>query len=202
LVIRVGANSLKITRNVTVNGTYDGQLPGWGDGELISAVVFEVLNVSVISSQAFGIPDQIAMAIGNSGTTQYTISADSLTDVTSLVQNGSISLNVLASNSDSYHLLYASYYAKSFDRSCIASSSDPQNILQNGSFVVDHFSTKGAQTTTQFLENNIFNDDSLKDLMKQVGNYLFEDSVEITSDAYWTPNFTIAFQAKHGVCIT
>jgi hypothetical protein len=41
---------------------------------------------------------------------------------------------------------------------------------QNGSYVVDHFSALGAQTTISFWENNPL-DAATINLIKQVGNY-------------------------------
>lgn len=78
------------------------------------------------------------------------------------------------------YYLVACYYSKSYTRACVASSPGPQNILQNGSFAVDHFSPVGAQLTTRFLEQHIFID-GIGDLIREVGNYIWEDSVEVPS---------------------
>lgn len=67
---------------------------------------------------------------------------------------------------------------RSYIRACIASNDDPQNIIQNGSFAVDHLSAAGANLTTSFLEKYILID-GIKELMEETGHYIWEDSVEI-----------------------
>ena len=131
--------------------------------------------------------------------TLHTIATSSITDISSEIQvDGSV--NVTAPTIDgavAYYLL-AAYYSKSYTRACVASNSEPKDILQNGSFAVDHFSPVGAQLTTSFLEQYILID-GIDELIREVGNYIWEDSVEIPSFVYWTPNLTSVFREQHGV---
>lgn len=134
--------------------------------------------------------------------TQYLISSDSLTDVTGLVdRNGSIAVTASKVDGAQSYVLYASYARRSYARACIASSDNPQNILQNGSFAVDHFSATGAKVTTDFLEQYILID-GIKELMMEAGHYIWEDSVEIPSYVYWTPELPQIFEQQHGVSLT
>ncbi|RDI87076.1 hypothetical protein Vi05172_g2907 [Venturia inaequalis] len=71
-------------------------------------------------------------------------------------------------------------------------SARPQNIFQNGSVAVDHFSAAGAKVITDFLEDYVLDDES-KQLFKDVGHLFWEDSVEIDGDLYWTPGLEKKF---------
>lgn len=149
---------------------------------------------SIVSDFAF-----IALLDGPVHSKQYTIASSSLTDVSDLVQtNGSITVTAPTVEGATSYFLMASYYSRSYSRACVPSNPNPQNILQNGSFAVDHFSPVGAQLTTNFLEEHILVEGIL-DLIREVGNYIWEDSVEIPGMVYWTPNLTDAFQDQHGV---
>ncbi|KAI0107934.1 hypothetical protein F4776DRAFT_414946 [Hypoxylon sp. NC0597] len=188
-----------VSYNVTIlNGSYSGQLPGWGRGNLVSAVTLAVYNATNKTYNPGG-------ALGSyfqRNYTEYLISARSLTEVTDLVyDDGSIETTVSPVDGAQYYLLYASYAQRSYARACVASSSDPQNILQNGSLAVDHFSDTGARVTTKFLEEYILID-GIKELMMDVGNYVWEDSVEIPSYTYWTPALTQLFEHEHNYSIT
>ena len=142
---------------------------------------------------------RFAMQDGSVNIPQYTISSASLTDVSDLVQSdGSITVSATKVEGAVSYFLLASYYSRSYARACIASNPSPTNILQNGSFAVDHFSPVGAQLTTRFLEQYIFVD-GITELMQEAGNYVWEDSVEIPSQVYWTPNLTSIFLEQHGV---
>ncbi|KAI0839450.1 hypothetical protein F5Y06DRAFT_303174 [Hypoxylon sp. FL0890] len=188
-----------VSYNATIlNGSYSGQLPGWERGDLVSVVTLAVLNATNktdIMGGPFGYYTQRDY-------TKYLISAQSLTEVTdSVQQDGSIEVTISPVEGALYYLLYASYAQRSYARACVASSSDPKNILQNGSFAVDHFSGTGARVTTKFLEDYILID-GIKELMMDVGNYIWEDSVEIPSYTYWTPEFPQLFENEHNYSIT
>ncbi|KAI1137565.1 hypothetical protein F5Y05DRAFT_419507 [Hypoxylon sp. FL0543] len=183
-----------VSYNATIlNGSYSGPLPGWERGDLVSALTFAVYNATN-KTDASGPQSQ-------RNYTEYIISAKSLTEVTDLVQkDGSITTTVDSVEGAQYYLLYASYAQRSYARACVASSSHPENILQNGSFAVDHFSETGARVTTKFLEDYILID-GIKELMMDVGNYIWEDSVEIPSYTYWTPALPELFENEHNYSI-
>ncbi|KAJ8098505.1 hypothetical protein POJ06DRAFT_136574 [Lipomyces tetrasporus] len=183
-----------------------GTLPGWGSGELVSALTFAITNTTGVSSLITGTSILVGDVVNASqylispsvNSTQYTISSESLTDVTDLVrEDGSISITAPSIDGALSYMLLTSYYSRSYARACVASSPNPENILQNGSFAVDHFSQAGAQLTTDFLEKYILID-GIDDLMREVGNYIWEDSVEIPSQVMWTPNLTHVFREQHG----
>lgn len=179
---------------------FNATLPGWGSGELVSAVTFATTNVTNVftTMSDFSLIGQ-SQSTNLFNSTLHTIASSSLNDVTAQVlNNGTLSVTVPNMEGAVEHYIMAGYYRRSYERACIASSPDPQNILQNGSFAVDHFSQVGAKLTTDFLEQYIF-EDSIHNLMKRVGNYIWEDSVEIVSMVYWTPNLASTFESQHGV---
>jgi len=68
---------------------------------------------------------------------------------------------------------------------------------------VDHFSALGAKTTTDYWEEYIIPDGSdLKQLVQEVGNYGWEDSIETRANVFFTENYTTRFIADHAYDIT
>ncbi|KAI1399275.1 hypothetical protein F4819DRAFT_465758 [Hypoxylon fuscum] len=186
-----------ISYNATIlNNTYNGQVPGWGRGDLVSVVTFAVYNsTNKTVPPASVISDEYNY-------TEYLTSSESIAEVTSLVQeDGFIKVTVNPVEGAIFYLIYASYAERSYARACVASSDNPQNILQNGSFAVDHYSKTGSAVTIDFLEKYILID-GIKELMMEVGNYVWEDSVEIPSYTYWTPDLEKIFQKEHNYSIT
>ncbi|KAI1365582.1 hypothetical protein F5Y08DRAFT_352691 [Xylaria arbuscula] len=84
-----------------------------------------------------------------------------------------------------------------YERACIASNASPRDLLQNGSFAVDHFSRAGADVIANFAEEHILVD-GVRELLMEVGGAIFEDSVEIPADTYWTPDLLSTFEQQHG----
>lgn len=66
------------------------------------------------------------------------------------------------------------------------------------SYVVDHFSDAGARAVIDLWEQRIL-DSQLRELLRRAGGYLFEDSLEIETDAtIWTPRMLEEFEARAG----
>ena len=89
--------------------------------------------------------------------------------------------------------------ASPLDLNTTVSQSPVESYIQNGSWVADHFSAKGARLITNFWEENLLHEDT-RDLIKEVGNFLWEDSIEIGAGslAWWTPGLLDAFQSSRG----
>ncbi|KRC52998.1 MULTISPECIES: glycosyl hydrolase [unclassified Nocardioides] len=65
-------------------------------------------------------------------------------------------------------------------------------------YVVDHFSSRGAQKVIDLWQDRIL-DGELRALLRAAGGYLFEDSLEIETEAtIWTRDFLDVFEARHG----
>ncbi|KRB78512.1 hypothetical protein ASE01_04410 [Nocardioides sp. Root190] len=66
------------------------------------------------------------------------------------------------------------------------------------SYVVDHFSKRGAQAVIDLWKSRIL-DAEMRRLLKKAGGYLFEDSLEIETEAtIWTRDFLAIFQKSRG----
>jgi hypothetical protein len=66
------------------------------------------------------------------------------------------------------------------------------------SYVVDHFSAAGSSAVIDFWRTRIL-DATLRRLLAKAGGYLFEDSLEIESDAtIWTPRMLEEFRRRAG----
>ncbi|KAI6796311.1 hypothetical protein KC332_g16491 [Hortaea werneckii] len=193
--------------SVPLGGSFNDVLPGWGAGELLAAVTGLALDSADVVR-----PDQLARDPGSLpgdyslNRTQITLSASSLTDVTNLTSvGGHLSVDFAGTNTTDgiNHTIFAVYQFRSDYRAqdgpldLGGPQSEPETWRQNGSWAVDHFSSLGAKTTTDFWEKYLLSNDTL-DMLHDVGNYAWEDSVEIAANLYWTLDFLDYFHADHG----
>ncbi|KAH8802586.1 hypothetical protein F5884DRAFT_738217 [Xylogone sp. PMI_703] len=178
---------------VQAGSSFDGVIPGFGSGILQSVVTARLINSTQHSDPA-----------ASGGVTEYMITyyaASTLTEVTSMVQqNGHLKVDFQSDPSDATYVIIASYSSQSYNRACTPGV-NPQNFLQNGSFAVDHFSTVGAKVTTDFLEQYVLVN-GVKELLEEVGNYVWEDSIEIFETAYWSPDLPAVFEQMHEYSIS
>ncbi|KAF1950375.1 hypothetical protein CC80DRAFT_539633 [Byssothecium circinans] len=191
---------------VPIGGSFDGVLPGWGLGALQAAVTGTVLGSANITSKdpSGGLPGDLPL-----NRTQYTLSASSLTDVTDQVDaSGHLRVDFSSTNSTNgqNHIVFAVYLYKSAYRAqqgpleMKGPQSQPESYINNGSWAVDHFSAIGARVMTKFWEEHILTNGT-KELLQEVGNYGWEDSVEIQANVYWTKNLSSIFQEQHNYSI-
>ena len=180
---------------VAIGGNFDGVLPGWNSGPFVSASTGLVLDV-------------VSLPSGGSTTT---LAHSSLADITDLVDSdGNVNISFTTKEEGIEYRIFA-YYLKHSHYPEVQSQATvvaavPQSPIktweQNGSWVVDHFSALGAQTIIDFWENNLL-DKTTIDLIKQVGNYVWEDSQEffLFENTFWTPNLTSTFFANRGYSV-
>lgn len=169
---------------------YDGIIPGWGAGPLIAAVTAQVSST------------------GSNDDTYKVLLESSLLDVTPLV-NSNGHLQVKANDTaEGCQYLFAYYLVHSEYRE-VQSPADvmaavPQSPIttysQNGSWVVDHFSPQGALAVVNFWRQALLDSESGA-LIREVGNYLWEDSQEYTVSTFWTPRLQEVFKANRGYSI-
>ncbi|PYI20353.1 secreted protein [Aspergillus violaceofuscus CBS 115571] len=173
--------------NATFSTTdgFEGRLPGWGTGQLVAAVTGSVKS--------------------SSGSVKV-LATDSLRDVTgSVSSNGHVEISSSQSATTTESHLFA-YYLVHADYREVQSPADvpvavPQSPIktwsQNGSWVVDHFSVKGAQLMASFWQQSLL-DEEMRELLHEVGNYMWEDSQEYKAATWWTPHLPQASQANRG----
>ncbi|GAB7349945.1 hypothetical protein MBLNU459_g0641t1 [Dothideomycetes sp. NU459] len=173
--------------SIAAGQVYNDIIPGWGTGPLASA------SIGLVTS---------------STNTSRTLAASSLQDVTSQVgSTGQLELDLPHDTEGNnytlftYFLVHSEAYEQQSPRNVYgAKQSQPQTFVQNGSWIVDHFSAKGAQTTIDFWEQYLTNGSNTKQLLRQIGNYVWEDSMEYESSIYilWTPDLPARFLADRG----
>ncbi|KAF2994986.1 hypothetical protein E8E13_003871 [Curvularia kusanoi] len=79
---------------------------------------------------------------------------------------------------------------------------NPTTIIGNGSWIVDHFSKRGASRITDFWDEIFLSDPEIADLVKTVGKYAWEDSMEQLAALPWTPGLLARFKASYGYDMT
>ncbi|KAL6889939.1 hypothetical protein GGI43DRAFT_387721 [Trichoderma evansii] len=126
---------------------------------------------------------------------QSVLNETSLMDLSDQVKNGSI--NWTAPPGNCTWILFAFYKRYTNERSCIGGLG-PLTVIGNGSWMVDHFSAEGAQRTTDFWDQNIFNDKLTKSAVERYGTYSWEDSMEMQAALWWTPGLADKFETVHG----
>lgn len=63
------------------------------------------------------------------------------------------------------------WYERYTNQRSINAGEDPTGFLQNGSWIVDHFSAAGSQIMTDFFDNYVVPDSEDKVLLSKVGKY-------------------------------
>jgi hypothetical protein len=173
--------------SVPIGETFDNVLPGWNSGALVAASTGLVLNATAST---------------------ITLSQTSLNDITQSVDgNGHVRINSPSNQTGienrlfAYYLKHAHYPEVQAQDSVMAAvpQSPIKTYEQNGSWVVDHFSALGAQTLIDYWENHLL-DSSTINLIKKVGNYIWEDSQEFFffENTFWTPKLPDTFSANRG----
>ncbi|KAF2205690.1 hypothetical protein GQ43DRAFT_477176 [Delitschia confertaspora ATCC 74209] len=191
--------------SVPIGGSFNSVLPGWGVGTLEAAIAGTVLSSAkrTVKDPPGGLPGDVPLA-----RTEYTLSASSLTDVTDQVdKSGKLKFNFSSFNGTgtnhvifTIYLVHSHYHAQAGPTNIKGPQSKPQSYLQNGSWAVDHFSALGARTLTKFWEDYLLTNGT-RELVREVGNYAWEDSVEIEANVYWTKNFSNIFLEKNGYSV-
>ncbi|KAH8879860.1 hypothetical protein GQ53DRAFT_853096 [Thozetella sp. PMI_491] len=171
---------LKIVKTTLLpNSTFQGIVDGWGSGSLEAAV----------------------LAGSPVGSTKL-VAADSLTDLTSSVtSDGRLNFTVPSAEYSytlfTVFLIHSDWQAQDSPLLMQGPQTAPASWVQNGSWAVDHFSARGAQTTIKFWQDHMLID-GVRELVQEVGNYAWEDSVELRQTTRWTRGFLQHFREEHG----
>lgn len=155
--------------NITVpkGGRFDDVLPGWGTGPLVSASVALLLKTTNGTSAIY-----------------KTLSHQSLADITNMVDSqGHLAYQLPFETVGEEYIIFAYYlvhagYREQQSPELIVSGvvqSPVTHWIQNGSWVVDHFSANGAQVVINFWEQYLLNGSETAQLLREVGNYVWED---------------------------
>ncbi|KAI1275503.1 hypothetical protein F5Y07DRAFT_170671 [Xylaria sp. FL0933] len=188
--------------NVTVAGgdTFSGPVPAanvnfntltdlgfmndpelWGQDELIAVVAGQVLREQLLSE-----PFYVSV-----------LNESSLLDLTNLTTgDGELIWTAPGSNNATW-VLFGIYERFTNQRSCV-SVLNATTALGNGSWIVDHWSAAGAKKTTDCWDDQILSDPQIATLLSKVGEYAWEDSMEMQAALPWTPSLLETFETLHG----
>ncbi|KAL2861838.1 hypothetical protein BJX68DRAFT_273929 [Aspergillus pseudodeflectus] len=183
------------TSKINESGCFAGVIPGWGTGQLVAFT--SALVVSSVS-ETFQTQDQFDMV--NVTYKTYRLRDKTLRDQTSHVfKNGTTYLCFPAAPKGTYYRVFSFFQTKTLHKNVQfkANGEMSNSIFQNGSFAVDHFSARGAETVVRFWEENILTN-GVKDLLIKVGNYAWEDSLEILANISWSRDFPARYEKKFG----
>ncbi|KAL2851066.1 hypothetical protein BJY01DRAFT_245168 [Aspergillus pseudoustus] len=194
---------------VSLGGSFNGKLPGWGlgrdpkAGKLLAVVAGVAVSSVNTTDPEPGLPHGVpAQRI------QVTLATDSLVDLTSNVTSeGHLSIT-LPSRKEGIEYVVFVVYEHPFHHAVYqpppvlgGPQGKPTSFLNNGSWVVDHFSAKGARVTADFWEKYLLGNGT-RELIAEVGNYAWEDSAEIPNKVYWTPGLAEAFMRRTGYSVS
>jgi spore coat protein U-like protein len=109
---------------------------------------------------------------GQDGYLSLVLDHDSLTDITDQVsEDGQLSVTFSASSAGAVrHRLFAYYQKRTLHKNLEFHNNATTTIWDNGSYAVDHYSARGAQTVIDFWEKYILVD-GIKELVMEAGNY-------------------------------
>ncbi|PYH97995.1 hypothetical protein BO71DRAFT_447541 [Aspergillus ellipticus CBS 707.79] len=178
---------------VPSSGTFSGTLPGWGTGDLVAVVSAQVLssrNITTSSNSGSlfdSQPNYIQYVLNSSSLEEWTQNASS---------DGQTHLQFPTDTRHGYRI-FTFYQYHTHHQNLPVNSNVSETIFDNGSYIVDHFSARGAQTVTRFWDEYLLSEE-VKSLLLEVGNYGWEDSIEIESNISWTPSLPDVFLKKYG----
>ncbi|KAJ5605313.1 secreted protein [Penicillium lagena] len=189
--------------SIAVNGSFNDTVPGWNTGKLQAVITATVTDSVVTSGNKPSLPNDVA-----SNRTQVTLATKSLQLLTDKVgPDGHLEVD-FASSEDvgmerlifCVYLYHLNALAQAQPTSLLGPQTPPKDFIQNGSWTVDHFSARGANLMTDFWEKYLLVGGTKEALMK-VGNYAWEDSIEIDPDLYWTKELPENFEKRRGYSV-
>lgn len=107
-------------------------------------------------------------------------------------------MNLLFNTTGADYRLFAYYQYRDLAKNLDIHTNTTGSIFDNGSYTVDHFSSRGAQTTIDFWEKHILNNTEIKQSLSEVGKYAWEDSLEIKANISWSPSLPQRFGEING----
>jgi hypothetical protein len=132
----------------------------------VAVVSAHVLSQTNVSLPAIDSPFLTAQK----GYLSLMIDEDSLSDITDQVsEDGHLSLSFSAHEKGFGHRIYAYYQKQTLHQNLAFSNNSTGTIWDNGSYSVDHYSARGAQTVIDFWDKYILVD-GIKKLLMEVGN--------------------------------
>ncbi|NGO74570.1 alpha-L-rhamnosidase [Streptomyces sp. YC504] len=168
---------------VTAGSTYDGPLPAAPAPEEEGVIEQRLLTVQSVRVSAGSSPEAEPVRLDQA----------TVTDVTDRVAGCRITWSAPA---DGATWLLVAYWER-------GSGQRPEGRDHTTplSYVVDHFSDAGTRAVTDFWERHILTP-SIRGLLRETGGALFEDSIEMETEAtLWTPALPAEFERRRGYAL-
>lgn len=163
--------------DVPAGGTYDAELPAPA-GEAHSA------RAELVTVQAHRVTARTSSIT--------TIDPDSYVDLTASVSGTRLTWTAPAAPAGTTWVVLATWRRGSGQEPEAGPHTDPR------SYVVDHFSEAGTQAVIDLWEDRVL-DSEMRARLRAAGGYLFEDSLEIETEAtIWTPRMLAEFEQRAG----
>ncbi|KAJ3960348.1 hypothetical protein N0V92_003020 [Colletotrichum tropicale] len=124
---------------------------------------------------------------------------DTLVDLTNVTNQGRLSW--IPPEGNETWIVFGIYERYTNQRSCV-SIANATTALGNGSWIVDHWSSDGAKKMTDFWDQQILSDDTVASLVKEAGEYVWEDSMEMQAALPWSDGLASRFESLNGYSIT
>ncbi|KAL4738183.1 hypothetical protein BDV11DRAFT_216141 [Aspergillus similis] len=178
--------------SLAANGSFQGIVPGWGTGELVALVSAELLSTRNISLEG---TSGAATSPAQSSYLRMTLRNGSLiSHIDGVAADGTVQIQRQANAS---YQLFAFYQYHTLHKNLEMEVHPAATIFDNGSYIVDHFSQRGAQTIIDFWETHLLTPE-VEHLLRRVGMYGWEDSVEAQCNISWTPSLPSLFSDRYG----
>ncbi|KAJ7349125.1 hypothetical protein DFH08DRAFT_864493 [Mycena albidolilacea] len=179
--------------------TFSGPLPNPMVFPMVSGLDNQIDSANITTMRLVSAVIAELIPGANSSASRVSLDWNTVQDLTSQVDNSS-SISFTAPNASSVLLAYYSRRngfpeaRRGFNGSFL---DEPGSW---GSWVVDHFSAKGANVSISFIEQNILARDNIGAMAAQpgVGSYMWEDSMEFFAQLFWTDAFPQRFTERHG----
>ncbi|EXK80650.1 hypothetical protein FOQG_14856 [Fusarium oxysporum f. sp. raphani 54005] len=184
------------TAEVSSSGSFNGIVPGWGTGNLVSMVTALVKSNKTITFEGSGLAGPQNVTYDD-----FKLGHRTLSEVTQRVdRQGRTRLSFPKAPQGSHYRIFTFYERLSKHKNLKFTSKKHEAIFDNGSYAVDHFSGKGATVVGQFWDEHILKGNIPK-LLARVGNYAWEDSMELTYNVSWSKSIPVRFQKVAGYSI-
>ncbi|SPO03179.1 uncharacterized protein DNG_05861 [Cephalotrichum gorgonifer] len=179
----------EVPQGVLMGGDFMHELEMFGTPTLMAAVAGKIINKTTTPVE---IPGYGTVELG-----LVNMDESTMVDITESVSSNGTTLDWEAPSGNSTWRIFTFWEHYTNQRSC-AAGVNADTFLGNGSWIVDHFSKAGAKRTTDFWDDSILSDDEVAQMLSSVGNYAWEDSMEINAALYWTPDLPQRFKKLSG----
>ncbi|KAI8305015.1 hypothetical protein K4K59_012523 [Colletotrichum sp. SAR11_240] len=202
VVETVGLAKELVYGNITVPSgkLYSGPVP-------MPNVQYNILTGFMNTPEPWGANNLVAVVAGKVVTEVHlaeyfhmsVLEEDTLVDLTNATNQGTLSW--IPPEGDGTWIIFGVYERYTNQRSCV-SITNATTALGNGSWIVDHWSSDGAKKMTDFWDQQILSDDTVASLVKEAGEYVWEDSMEMQAALPWSDGLASRFESLNGYSIT